>query len=80
MSAAILYLQKVGDYVPQFDLSRAVRSITNAATFTELEVVWFSVALDYEMSDRLVPRQVHEAYEWQRAMIDELQRMVAGEQ
>lgn len=67
---------KVGDYVPQFDASRAVTALANASTFTDLEIVWFSVALDYEITQREVESSVREAYATQKAMIRDVQQVI----
>lgn len=75
MTTAALYRLKCGDYVPQFDVERAVRSIIHAGSFTELEIAWFSISMDYEMSQRVIETEIRDAYEWQKAMLIDVARI-----
>lgn len=75
-TTAALYLLRKGDYIPQFDAARAVRVITQADSHTALETAWFSITLDYEMSERQVEPVVREAYQTQRAMIVDVNALV----
>lgn len=77
MTTAALYALKCGDYIPQFDAERAVRSIIKAASFTELEIAWFSITMDYEMSERVIEPEIREFYEWQKEMLADVHRIVA---
>lgn len=76
MTTAALLRLKVGDYVPQFDADLAVKALANAATFTDLALAWFSIALDYEMTRREIEPVIHEVHATQKAMIGDVQRMI----
>ena len=77
MTTAALYLLKCGDYIPQFDVERAVRSIVKADSFTALEIAWYSIAMDYEMSERVIEPEIRELYEWQKEMLTDVAQMIA---
>jgi hypothetical protein len=68
-TTAALYLLRRDGYTPQFDAARAVAAITAADSCTALELAWLSIALDYEMSGRVVESVIGAAYEWQLVLL-----------